>query len=65
MSFFQDERAELENIITIERDKYADQSAEALHRLKANVTEEAIDSMHESLKDMALQNMVMKKVGTT
>ncbi|XP_072024735.1 uncharacterized protein C20orf96-like [Amphiura filiformis] len=58
---FEDEHTELEHIIAIEREKYAEQSAEALHRLKATVTEEAIDSMHESLKDMALQNMVMKK----
>ena len=58
----QEECTELENIIAIERDKYAEQSKEDLHRLKAAVTEEAIDSMHDSLKDMALQNMVMKKV---
>lgn len=56
---YEEELNDLENIISIERDKYAEQSAGDLHHIQANVTEDAIDSMHDSLKDMAMQNLVM------
>ena len=61
----QEELNDLENIISIERDKYAEQSAGDLHHIQANVTEDAIDSMHDSLKDMAMQNLVMNGVSVT
>ncbi|XP_033104629.1 uncharacterized protein C20orf96-like [Anneissia japonica] len=58
---FEAEQVDLESVIAIEQEKYEVKGQEAIEDIKAEVTENAISSMHESLKDMALQNMVMKK----
>ncbi|XP_077982917.1 uncharacterized protein C20orf96-like isoform X2 [Glandiceps talaboti] len=57
----EDELNELESIIKIEKEKFdkADQDME--HQIKSDITEKAIGAMHDTLKDMALQNMVMEK----
>ncbi|XP_002742439.1 uncharacterized protein C20orf96-like isoform X2 [Saccoglossus kowalevskii] len=57
----EDDLNELESIIDIEKEKFAKASRDTDHRIKSEVTEKAIAAMHDSLKDMALQNMVMKK----
>ncbi|XP_038044528.1 uncharacterized protein C20orf96-like isoform X1 [Patiria miniata] len=56
--------AEINNLISItaiEKDKYYQESEERLHGIKETVTDNAIDSMHDSLKEMAMQNIVMRK----
>ncbi|WP_411017665.1 hypothetical protein, partial [Salmonella sp. s51090] len=58
---FEAEQVDLENIIAIEQEKYEEKGQETIEDIKSEATENAIASMHESLKDMALQNMVMKK----
>ena len=58
----QEEITELVSITAIEKEKYQEDSAERLHDIKATVTDNAIDSMHSSLKEMAMQNIVMRKV---
>ncbi|XP_070575324.1 uncharacterized protein C20orf96-like isoform X2 [Ptychodera flava] len=57
----EDEMNELESIILIEKEKFAKADRDLEHHIKSEVTEKAIGAMHETLKDMALQNMVMKK----
>ncbi|XP_071959617.1 uncharacterized protein C20orf96-like [Antedon mediterranea] len=58
---FETEQVDLENIISIEQEKYEVKGQETIEDIKSEATENAIASMHVSLKDMALQNMVMKK----
>ncbi|XP_033625936.1 uncharacterized protein C20orf96-like [Asterias rubens] len=58
---YEEEITELVSITAIEKEKYQEDSAERLHDIKATVTDNAIDSMHSSLKEMAMQNIVMRK----
>lgn len=57
----QEDTEELEHIINTEIGKYEKERILASNEITRNVTEEAVGLMHPSLKDMALQNMVMKK----
>nr|KAG5709027.1 hypothetical protein BaRGS_004666 [Batillaria attramentaria] len=57
----QEDTEELEHIINTEIGKYEKERIRVTNDITRNVTEEAVGLMHPSLKDMALQNMVMKK----
>ncbi|KAL5021063.1 hypothetical protein ScPMuIL_000218 [Solemya velum] len=57
----QEDQEELEHIIHTELDKYEKDRNVITSNITKTITEEAISQMHPSLKDMALQNMVMKK----
>ncbi|ESO95393.1 hypothetical protein LOTGIDRAFT_178346 [Lottia gigantea] len=53
--------AELEHIVNTELGKYEKNQTKVTNEVTRNVTEKAVKMMHPSLKDMALQNMVMLK----
>ncbi|XP_025114737.1 uncharacterized protein C20orf96-like isoform X2 [Pomacea canaliculata] len=57
----QEEVEELQHIISTALGKYEKERIRVDNDITRNVTEEAVGLMHPSLKDMALQNMVMKK----
>ncbi|XP_076449930.1 uncharacterized protein C20orf96-like [Babylonia areolata] len=57
----QEDSEELEHIINTELGKYDKQRIRITNDMTRDVTERAVAMMHPSLKDMALQNMVMKK----
>lgn len=57
----QEDTEELEHIVNTELGKYEKERVRITNDITRNVTEEAVAMMHPSLKDMALQNMVMKK----
>lgn len=56
-----DEESELQHIVENEIDKFKKEQSSTKHDITEKVTEEAISLMHPSLKDMALQNLVMEK----
>ncbi|XP_022107530.1 uncharacterized protein C20orf96-like [Acanthaster planci] len=60
-SEYEAEINDLSSITAIEKEKYHQDSEERLHAIKETVTDNAIDSMHDSLKEMAMQNIVMRK----
>ncbi|XP_019629083.1 PREDICTED: uncharacterized protein C20orf96-like isoform X2 [Branchiostoma belcheri] len=57
----EEELSELNRIIHIERTSFERQKVADNQAMTSNVTEKSISAMHGSLKDMALQNAVMKK----
>lgn len=57
----QEDTEELDHIINMEIGKYEKERVRVTNDITRNVTEEAVGVMHPSLKDMALQNLVMKK----
>ncbi|KAK7114879.1 uncharacterized protein C20orf96-like [Littorina saxatilis] len=57
----QEDSEELEHIINTELGKYEKERIHTTNDITRVVTEDAVGMMHPSLKDMALQNMVMKK----
>ncbi|XP_059139551.1 uncharacterized protein C20orf96-like isoform X2 [Physella acuta] len=57
----QEDLQELEHIINTELGKYEKDSVRRCNEITRRVTNESIALMHPSLKDMALQNLVMKK----
>ncbi|KAL8575896.1 hypothetical protein ACOMHN_027294 [Nucella lapillus] len=57
----QEDTEELEHIINTELGKYDKERIRVTNDMTRDVTERAVMMMHPSLKDMALQNMVMKK----
>ncbi|XP_064611549.1 uncharacterized protein C20orf96-like [Liolophura sinensis] len=57
----QEDVDELEHIIKTEIDKYTKKQNKSIQEITEQVTEEAINNMHPSLKNMAVQNAVMKK----
>lgn len=57
----EEDQDELEHIIRTELGKYEREKQTTQNIITKDVTESAIEMMHPSLKDMALQNMVMKK----
>lgn len=57
----EEDQEELEHITRTELTKYERERQLTQNNITKQVTEEAITMMHPSLKDMALQNMVMKK----
>merc|ERR1719242_2203679 len=57
----QEDQEELEHIINTELGKYDKERIRLTNDITKKVIEEAVAMMHPSLKDMALQNMVMKK----
>lgn len=58
----QEDQEELEHITRTELAKYEREKQMTQNHITKEVTEACIEMMHPSLKDMALQNMVMKKV---
>ncbi|CAL1532363.1 unnamed protein product [Lymnaea stagnalis] len=57
----QEELEELEHIINTELGKYEKERIRLSNDITCRVTEESLGMMHPSLKDTALQNLVMKK----
>ncbi|XP_060552705.1 uncharacterized protein C20orf96-like [Ruditapes philippinarum] len=57
----EEDQEELEHITRTELSKYEREKQTTQNNVTKQVTESAIEMMHESLKEMALQNMVMKK----
>ncbi|XP_060081283.1 uncharacterized protein C20orf96-like [Ylistrum balloti] len=57
----QEDQEDLEHIIYTELSKYEKERNKNINETTKEMTETAISMMHPSLKDMALQNMVMKK----
>ncbi|XP_046562874.1 uncharacterized protein C20orf96-like isoform X2 [Haliotis rubra] len=57
----QDEQEELQHIINTEIGKYHKKRVHVANQITHTVTEKAVSMMHPSLKDMALQNLVMQK----
>lgn len=57
----QEDQEELEHIINNELGKYDKERIRLTNDITRKVTEESVAMMHPSLKDMALQNLVMKK----
>ncbi|KAJ8303181.1 hypothetical protein KUTeg_019577 [Tegillarca granosa] len=57
----QEDQEDLEHIINTELGKYEKERHKNISTITKLATEQAISLMHPSLKDMALQNMVMKK----
>ncbi|XP_069112435.1 uncharacterized protein C20orf96-like isoform X2 [Argopecten irradians] len=57
----QEDQEDLEHIIYTELSKYEKERTKNISETTKEMTETAISMMHPSLKDMALQNMVMKK----
>ncbi|XP_052815257.1 uncharacterized protein C20orf96-like [Mya arenaria] len=57
----EEDQEELEHITRTELSKYERERQSVQNTITKQVTEGAIQMMHPSLKDMALQNMVMKK----
>ncbi|WAR12242.1 hypothetical protein MAR_026422 [Mya arenaria] len=58
---YKEDQEELEHITRTELSKYERERQSVQNTITKQVTEGAIQMMHPSLKDMALQNMVMKK----
>ncbi|KAK3589086.1 hypothetical protein CHS0354_017423 [Potamilus streckersoni] len=57
----EEDQEELEHIIKTELGKYEKERTVSTNQIVRSITEKAISMMHPSLKDMALQNMVMQK----
>ncbi|XP_067651516.1 uncharacterized protein C20orf96-like [Haliotis asinina] len=57
----QEEQEELQHIINTEIGKYHKKRVQVANEITHTVTENAVSMMHPSLKDMALQNLVMQK----
>ncbi|KAK3086840.1 hypothetical protein FSP39_024293 [Pinctada imbricata] len=57
----QEDQEDLEHIVYTELSKYEKERVRNANLITKDITEQAISVMHPSLKDMALQNMVMKK----
>lgn len=57
----QEDQEDLEHIIYTELSKYEKDRSKRSQAITKEITEKAISMMHPSLKDMALQNMVMLK----
>lgn len=57
----EEDQEELEHITRTELSKYEREKQTTQNNITKQVTESAIEMMHPSLKEMALQNMVMKK----
>jgi len=57
----QEDTDELEHIVNTELGKYDKERIRITNDITRDVTEGAVNLMHPSLKDMALQNMVMEK----
>ncbi|KAH3774489.1 uncharacterized protein C20orf96-like [Dreissena polymorpha] len=58
---YDEDQEELEHITRTELSKYEKEKQMTQNKITKQVTESAIEMMHPSLKDMALQNMVMEK----
>ncbi|XP_072169243.1 uncharacterized protein C20orf96-like [Diadema setosum] len=58
---FKAEQEELEKIIQVETDKYSKHRDDRLLEIRAEATDKAQDLMQEGVKDMALQNVIMKR----
>ncbi|XP_048755929.2 uncharacterized protein C20orf96-like [Ostrea edulis] len=57
----QEDQEDLEHIVFTELEKYEKEQTRSANLITKSITETAIARMHPSLKDMALQNMVMAK----
>ena len=58
----QAEQEELERIIQVETDKYSKRRDDRLQEIQSQATDFAQDMMQDGIKDMALQNIIMKRV---
>ncbi|XP_050388734.1 uncharacterized protein C20orf96 [Patella vulgata] len=56
-----EDQDELQHIINTEEGKYEKSREQESNEITRNVTDSAVKMMHQSLKDMAFQNMVMEK----
>lgn len=59
---WQGEQEELERIIQVETDKYSKRRDDRLQEIQSQATDFAQDKMQDGIKDMALQNIIMKRV---
>ncbi|XP_022341585.1 uncharacterized protein C20orf96-like [Crassostrea virginica] len=57
----QEDQEDLEHIVFTELEKYEKEQTRTANLITKSITEKAIARMHPSLKDMALQNLVMEK----
>lgn len=57
----QEDQEDLEHIVFTELEKYEKEQTRTANSITKSITERAISRMHPSLKDMALQNLVMTK----
>uniref|UniRef100_K1QUJ5 Uncharacterized protein C20orf96 n=1 Tax=Magallana gigas TaxID=29159 RepID=K1QUJ5_MAGGI len=57
----QEDQEDLEHIVFTELEKYEKEQTRTANSITKSITERAISRMHPSLKDMALQNLVMAK----
>ncbi|XP_068692298.1 uncharacterized protein C20orf96-like [Montipora foliosa] len=58
---FKEELDELQAVVDAERDKFSQKNKSVQHEITTKVTEETINAMGDDVKEMALQNMIMKK----
>lgn len=60
-STFKEELEELQVVVDAERDKFSQQRITVQQEITTQVTEDTINAMGDEIKEMALQNMIMKK----
>ncbi|KAL9975415.1 hypothetical protein ACROYT_G012576 [Oculina patagonica] len=58
---FKEELEELQAVVDAERDKFSQHRKTVQREVTTKVTEDTINAMGEDIKEMALQNMIMKK----
>lgn len=60
-STFKEELEELQVVVDAESDKFSQQRITVQQEITTQVTEDTINAMGDEIKEMALQNMIMKK----
>ncbi|CAH3195014.1 unnamed protein product [Porites evermanni] len=60
-SAFKEELEELQAVVDAEREKFSHQRKSVQREITTRVTEDTINAMGDDIKEMALQNMIMKK----
>lgn len=60
-SAFKEELEELQAVVDAEREKFSHQRKTVQREITTRVTEDTINAMGDDIKEMALQNMIMKK----
>jgi len=60
-STFKEELEDLQAVVDAERDKFSQQGRTVQREITTQVTEDAINAMGDDIKEIALQNMIMKK----
>lgn len=60
-STFKEELEDLQAVVDAERDKFSQQGRTVQREITTQVTEDTINAMGDDIKEMALQNMIMKK----